>query len=295
MTEAFVETETERTKSKWVARAYADFVKETGRYRTTERGLFYYALQRKVSDYPICGGFVGEIRIMRPYHENDGLKLPKWLGKAKALGYVPGDAIFEESQREQTLMSEHSRNLPFSIEVWLNKTSLYPLLAPVCRKHDASLVSVQGWPSKEALDALLGRAVERPTIVLCLNDLTPTGAFFAADLAALITKAKPQGCGSDIRIKCIGLLPEQISLLEIPLQKIPLDRKEPDSKDEQERFKKYMKSHGLDPKKMAELDALEAHYPGGIAGFLEEALLKFICGWDPKESWEPDQKDGCSA
>jgi hypothetical protein len=278
MTEPFVETETDRTKSKWVARAYSDFVKETRRSRTTERGLFYYALQRKVSDYPICGGFVGEIRIMRPYHENDGLKLPKWLGKAKAQGYVPDDAIFDESQREQILLPEQSRNLrnlPCSVEVWLNKTSLHPLLAPVCRKHDASLVSVQGWPSKEALDALFGRAAERPTIVLCLNDLNANGAFFAADLATLITKAKPQGCGSDIKIKCIGLLPEQISLLEIPLQKIPLDQKGPDSKDEQERFKKYMKSHGLDPKKMAELDALEAHYPGGIAGFLEEALLKF--------------------
>ena len=290
MTDAFVETETDRTKSKWVARAYADFVKETGRSRTTERGLFYYALQRDVSDYPICGGFVGEIRIMRPYHENDGEKLPKWLGKAKAQGYVPDDAIIDESLRELTLLPEQAGNLPCSVEVWVNKTSLYPLLIPVCRKHNAALVSVHKTPSKDALDSLFCRAAERQTIILCLNDLAPNAAFFAANLAAMIAKAKPQGCGSDIKVKCIGLLPEQISTLKIPLQKnLPqknLPQKAPmhqngSDKDEQERFKKYLKSHSLDPKKVAELDALEAHHPGGIAGFLEESLNKFTCSQFP--------------
>lgn len=41
MTEAFVYTETDRTKSKWVAESYRRFVRETGRSRTTLRGLFY--------------------------------------------------------------------------------------------------------------------------------------------------------------------------------------------------------------------------------------------------------------
>jgi len=51
-----------------VAKAYRDF----GRPKTTIRALFYLALARKESDYPICGGFVGEIRATRPYHESDG-------------------------------------------------------------------------------------------------------------------------------------------------------------------------------------------------------------------------------
>ena len=268
MTEPFVETETDRTKSKWLARTYYDFVKESGRSRTTQRGLFYYALQRKASDYPICGGFVGEIRIMRPYHENDGEKLPKWLGKARTLGYIPADVILDETPGEQIIPAEHSRDRQHSIEVWLNKSSLDPLLAPVCREHGVTLVSVQGKASEEALKALYRRAAG-PTIILCLSDLSPSGAFFATDLAADVAKAKLQGCDADIKIKCIGLLPEQISRLTIPLLKIPMAQKGPNSKDDQERFKKYLKLHSLDPKKMAELDALEAHYPGGIAGFLE--------------------------
>lgn len=52
---AYVFTETDKTKSKWVARVYQDFLRRTGRPRTTLRGLFYHALQMKDSEYPICG------------------------------------------------------------------------------------------------------------------------------------------------------------------------------------------------------------------------------------------------
>src|SRR5512136_375706 len=97
MADPFVETETDRTKSKWLAKVYHDFMKEFGRPRTTLRALFYYALKRNDSDYPICGGFVGEIRITRPYHESDGQKLPKWMSKARSLGFIPADAILEET------------------------------------------------------------------------------------------------------------------------------------------------------------------------------------------------------
>jgi len=35
-----------------------------------------------------------------------------------------------------------------------------------------------------------------------------------------------------------------------------------------------MKECSLDPGKMAELDALEVYYPGGVAAFLEDALSR---------------------
>jgi hypothetical protein len=84
MTDPFVNTETDKTKSKWLQKLYQDFAREFGRPRTTQRGLFYYALQRKESDYTICCGFVGEIRITRPYHESDGKKLLKWMSKQRS-------------------------------------------------------------------------------------------------------------------------------------------------------------------------------------------------------------------
>lgn len=109
MTEPFVDTETDRTKSKWLAKLYHDFVEDIGRSRTTLRALFYYALQRKVSDYPICGWFVGEIRITRPYHESDGEKLPKWMSKARKLGFIRADAILDEIPGEHIFLPETSQ------------------------------------------------------------------------------------------------------------------------------------------------------------------------------------------
>ena len=92
MTDAFVSSEVDRTKSRWVAKVFKEF----GRPKTTLRGLFYFALSRSIADYPICGGFVGEIRVTRPYHENDGPKLVKWAEKAQRLDLLPANAILKE-------------------------------------------------------------------------------------------------------------------------------------------------------------------------------------------------------
>lgn len=271
MAEAFVETETDRTKSRWVAGAYSDFVEEFGRSRTTLRALFYYALQRKASDYPICGGFVGEIRITRPYHESDGEKLQKWVGRARRLGFIPEDAILGEVPGEQVLPPTVPRKGPLSVEVWLNKSSLNQLLRPVCERHGATLVSVDGRASKEAVEALRQRCdcqgTGRSTIILCLSDLSPASAPFCEDLEAKIAESWP--CGG-IELKRIGLEPEQVLELKLPMVSATAG-----SKDERERFKRYLKPYPLNPKKMVELDALEVYYPGGASGFLEEALSKY--------------------
>lgn len=270
MTEAFVFTETDRTKSRWIARTYKDFVKNTGRSRTTLRGLFYYALQMKDSDYPICGGFVGEIRITRPYHENDGEKLPKWMSKARSLGFIPADAILEETIGEQVFLPESDLGRPYSLEVWVAKSALNPLLYPICQKFGVTLVSVNGKASEDAISALYERC-RQPTIILSLSDLSPFGAFFCRDLGTKIVQAKPSTGGPDIRLECIGLKPEQVLHLKLPLVNANLNLKE-----DQKRFKRYLKPYPIDPRKMAELDCLEANYPEGVAGFLNESLCEYL-------------------
>jgi len=287
MTEAFVYTETDRTKSKWVARTYQDFVKNTGRSRTTLRGLFYHALQMKVSDYPICGGFVGEIRITRPYHENDGEKLSKWMSKARRLGFIPADSILEETAGEQVFPSEIVLERPYSLEVWVAKSALNPLLYPICQKQGVTLVSVNGRASEEAISALYQRC-RRPTIILCLSDLSPSCAFFSSDLATKIAGARPSTGSRDIKLKCIGLKPEQVLDLLLPLITANTN-----SKEDHNRFKRYLKPYPIDPRKMAELDCLEVNYPEGIAGFLSDSLAKYLSGFDPdNESWMLDLKKG---
>ncbi len=287
MTEPFVDTETDRTKSRWLARAYQDYVGEMGRSRTTLRGLFYYALQRKVSDYPICGWFVGEIRITRPYHESDGEKLAKWMSKARKLGFIPADAILDEVPGEHIFLPEKRRESPYSIEVWVNKSALNPLLHPICQKYGATLVSVNGRPTDDAIKALYQRC-DSPTIICCLSDLSSSSAFFCRDLATKIAESMPSESNADIRLKCIGLGPDQVLDLKIPLVQESID-----SKENQERFGRFLKPYSLDPRKMVELDALEVYHPGGIAGFLDKSLSKYACSSDPDdEYWLLDLRKG---
>jgi hypothetical protein len=295
MTEPFVNTETDKTKSKWLQKLYQDFVREFGRPQTTQRALFYYALQRKDSDYPICGGFVGEIRITRPYHESDGQKLPKWMSKAKKMGFVPAEAILDEiageNARETIFVPEVPRDRSYSIEVWLNNSALGPLLYSVCQKYGATLVTASIKPSHDAIKSLYARC-HNPTIILCLSDLRPYSAFFCSDLAREIAESRPSAADYDIRLKCIGLKPQQVMDLKIPL--VPGSS---GSKKDQNRFKRYLKSHGIDSGKTAELDALEVYYPGGIAGFLDKCISKYACNFDAdigaeNESWLLDLKKG---
>jgi hypothetical protein len=233
------------------------------------RGFFYYALQRAVSDYPICGGFVGEIRITRPYHENDGDKLAKWTKKAKTLGFIPADAIIEEMPGEHTFLPEPgNRSLP-DIEVWLNSSAAGPLLRPVCEKHGIVLVSVQGKPSQERVADLFKRH-KYPITILCLSDLSQRDAFFSDELTEAIQRFRPGDGNLEFGIKRIALLPEHVLKLKIPMIR---GYKTKGNKD---KFKKYLASYSLDPKNMAEMDALEIYYPGGIASFLD-GILSSLC------------------
>ncbi|HSD59000.1 MAG TPA: hypothetical protein VLB04_12550 [Methanotrichaceae archaeon] len=282
MTEPFVDAEVDRTKSKWVAKAYREF----GKSKTTLRALFYFAMQRKESDYPICGGFVGEIRCTRPYHESDGEKLPKWAGKASRMGFIPADAILEEVPGEHVFLPAVSAAKPATkpaiepetcqVELWLNKSALNQLLEPVCRRYGAALVSVGGRPSKEAIVNLFARSRGHTTIILCLSDLSPGNFSFCEELRLMIDededKGKDKGKGSidgNVQVKRIGLTPEQVLELEIPM--VPAKK---GSREDQKKYKSYLKPYGLSDKRMAELDALEVYYPGGIAGFVEEAISK---------------------
>lgn len=287
MADPFVETETDRTKSKWLGKVYHDFVKEFGRPSTTLRALFYYALKRKDSDYPICGGFVGEIRITRPYHETDGQKLPKWMAKARKLGFIPAYAILDEIPGEHIFEPDTLPEMPYSIEVWLNKSALSPLLYPVCQKYGATLVSVNEKASDDAIKSLRARC-RKPTIILCLSDLSPGSAFFCRDLALEIAMPSPSTVDADVKLKCIGLKPQQILDL-----KIPMVSGSSGSKQDNDNFKRYLKSHSLEPRKIAELDALEVFFPGGIAGFLDKCLSKYACNFENEnEFWQLDLEKG---
>jgi hypothetical protein len=68
-------------------------------------------------------------------------------------------------------------------------------------------------------------------------------------------------------VKPIALVPEQIGELKLPLVQGSKGQKE-----EEARYARLLKKSSLDSRKMAELDALEVYYPGGVAAFLDDAL-----------------------
>jgi hypothetical protein len=128
--------------------------------------------------------------------------------------------------------------------------------------------------------------MDRPTIILCLSDLSVGSFSFCRDLARTIAEAN-YAEGKDIRVKRIGLTPKQVFDLEIPLV-----QGEHGAKEERKMYETYIKPYDFSRKRMAELDALEAYYPGGLAEFLEEALSRYED--DSKldeETWLLDRKN----
>lgn len=263
MTEPFVSSEVDRTKSRWVAKVFSEFAKP----KTTIRSLFYYALSREKPDYPICGGFVGEIRVTRLYHENDGEKLTKWSGKALKLGIIPADSILEENPGEHIILPETAHCQTHRLELWLNRSAFNPLLKPICNRHRAVLVS-SDCPSERLLQQLFNRAICQTTI-LCLSDLSAEGLSFCSNLAAAIANGRPSGA-PEIRVVQGGLTPEQVLLL-----KIPMVSQKKSTGEAEKKYKKCLKAYGLNHHKMAEIDALEAYFPRGIAGFCDDLLARY--------------------
>lgn len=284
MTEPFVETETGRTKSRWVARAF----REMGRRRTTIAALFYHALQREEPDYPICGGFVGEIRATRAFQEGDRDRLYKWARTAVAIGYLPEDSFLEDLPGVQTILPKVTSHLrPYRLEVWISRSAFNPLLEPVCSRHGAVLVSISGRLPSDAIDSLYQRSGEKDTVLLCLADLSPEGTSFVLDLARALSDLKRHGV-SRIRMRQAALTPEQVVRLKIPMvalrggQSRGLDR-----------YRRHLKPFGLDPRRMAELDALEALCTGGIARFMEDELSRYTPAIDlDREDWLMDLRRG---
>jgi len=281
-----IEAAVDRTKTGWVAGVYREF----GRHQTTVAALYYFALGREAADYPICGGFVGEIRAVRRYHETDCPKLEKWVDRAKLFGRLPEDAILEPlvgefvppeaEEAEEGEVGVKEAGAAGSerprIELWMAGPGLARLVLPVCMKMDAALISVDGRPTPEAAERLIDRARgarsrgRRPTVVFCLSDLSPSGVVFCRDLASLIKyQISSGGDGPDLRMGRVGLSPRQVLDLGIPT--IP---GRAGSKEEKKFYSRRVKPHGLDPERIAELDAIEARHPGGITGFVEEVLAR---------------------
>ena len=138
-------------------------------------------------------------------------------------------------------------------------------------KYHSVLVTFKGHCSWGGVWKLCKRVADddRPALVLYLSDMDASGFLMARELSDKVTEINNDFFGGqlDIRVKRIGLTPWQVVDNRIPM----VPRKEGE-KANAALYRSYVESHGLDPNKKAELDALERYYDGGVQAFVESWL-----------------------
>jgi len=295
-------TEVDRLKAEWAAKVF----RESGRSQTTARALHYFALGRM--DFPVFTR--SGLKETRAYRDEDANSLTAWIALAKRLGLIPWDAVPDETvgehgeleyvpsrqdfsyrysldrpdlsaiaqylQRSTPVATYYpvERPQPFHLELWVEKSTMNGILQPVCEQHNAVLVTFKGHASWGAAWKLCKRVVTdgRPAIVLYLSDMDASGFLMGHELCDKVAEINSNffDGGLDIRIKRIGLIPQQVVEHQIPL----VPRKDGE-KANAALYRQYVESFGLDPTMKAELDALERYYDGGIQAFVSEWLDKY--------------------
>lgn len=290
-------------KAQWAAM----ILKESGRERTTSRALHYFALGR--TDYPIFNkaGQIGT-RIYQDT-DADNLTEWIALAKRQGLiewDRVPDESVGEYcitlpgSNRkdfeyfytkgdsgdlhwaQEYLKREHflckytpiGRDQLYHLELWVEKSTMNSLLQPVCSQHGAVLVTFKGHCSWGAVWKMCKRikADGRPALVFYLSDLDSSGFLMCREMCEKFDEINLNYFNSslDIRIKRIGLTPEQVIEYNIPM----VDRKTKEKANDS-LYREYIGAYSLDPTKKAELDALEKYYPGGVVAFAKSFLSRY--------------------
>ena len=163
----------DRLKAEWAAKVF----QESGRSRTTARGLHYFALGR--TDFPVFSR--SGLKKTRAYRDKDANNLTEWIALAKRLGLIPWDAVpirawanmaswntchledfsysyslgrpdlreFVEYLRSTPVVeySPVERPQPFHLELWVEKSTMNGMLQPVCERYNAVLVTFRGHAS----------------------------------------------------------------------------------------------------------------------------------------------------
>jgi len=154
----------DRLKAEWATKVY----RESNLKSSTARAVHYFALGW--TDYPVFNK-KGLVKF-RDYHDQDDANITEWIALAKRLGFIPWDALPDETVGEygelefipsdqdfsyqfslarpdtlvleamrkylqrRTLIKEYvqvDRSQPYNLELWVEKSTMNGILLPVCR------------------------------------------------------------------------------------------------------------------------------------------------------------------
>jgi len=248
-------------KAEWAAKVF----KEANREKTTARALHYFALGR--DDYHVFSR--NGLRETRIYQDGDARIFSDWVALAKRMGVIRWDAVPDETVGEYGDLEYVPTDMAFSYEYSLGMPDMASLREYLERKT----IAAEYYPLEMAQPYHLELWVEKSTMNNILQPVMDASGFLMAhelcDKVAEINQNFFNG-GLDIRIRRIGLTPQQVRENNIPL----VVRKETE-RNNFRLYREYVESAGLDYTKKAELDALERYYSGGIQAFVSEWLERY--------------------
>lgn len=156
---------------------------------------------------------------------------------------------------------------PYHTEVWVEKSTMNSVLAPICQRFYTNLVTFEGEASITSCLKLVERVVaagRKPTRIFYVSDLDPAGNSMpvatARKIEYLLQKYRVQ---VDLELTPIALNVQQVEEYNLP--SIPI-------KDTETRAGKFQNVYDGGA---VELDALEALYPGALGDIVREALEKY--------------------
>jgi hypothetical protein len=157
---------------------------------------------------------------------------------------------------------------PYCIEVWVEKSTVDDVLAPLCELHGVNYTSGAGDISITRCNDLIERAREhgKPVRVLAVVDFDPGGANMPVSLAQklefLIHTTAPD---LDVQVRQVALTRGQVRRYRLP--GIPIRDSNPQAAE-------FERRHGVEG--ATELDALEALRPGELRKIVTKEIKRYI-------------------
>ena len=156
---------------------------------------------------------------------------------------------------------------PYLLEVWIEKSTMNSELFPICRSMGANLVTSIGFQSITAAVNLLQRAKDagKPARVFYISDFDPAGDGMPVAVSRQLEYWR-EIYAPEIDVKLTPLLLTKEQVREYRLPRIPI-------KDSDLRKEAFEDRYG---EGAVELDAMEAIYPGELAGIVQDALRPYV-------------------
>lgn len=165
-------------------------------------------------------------------------------------------------------LPEYADLSPYLVEVWAEKSTMNDVLEPVCSEYSANLVTFQGEASITACYDLMQRAKSRPNLegvrVFYISDFDPAGNSMPKAVARKLEwMAEQFGIETNIKLRPLALTAEQVESYNLP--RVP--------GEDLARIGKFEEAFG---EGVAELDAMEAVYPGELGRLVRANLREYF-------------------